>query len=66
MSQRTPSPQELQQVHDLAAGWGKIVARRASAESGPDTPLDFQAMEQIAARSFAQRPGNPYRRRKAA
>jgi hypothetical protein len=45
MSQRTFSPQKLQEIHNLAAQWGKIVARRV----GPMGGLDFQAMEQIAA-----------------
>jgi hypothetical protein len=49
MSQRTVSPEKLQEIRELAAGWGKIVARRALGESGPDSPLDFQAMEQVAA-----------------
>jgi hypothetical protein len=49
MSQRTVSAEKLQQIHDLAAGWGKIIARRVLAEPGPGTDLDFMALEQIAA-----------------
>jgi hypothetical protein len=45
MSQRTLSPQKLQEIHNLAAQWGKIVAGRL----GPTSGLDFQAMEAIAA-----------------
>jgi hypothetical protein len=45
MSQRTLSPQRLQEIQDLAAQWGKIVARRL----GSTTGLDFQALEQVAA-----------------
>jgi hypothetical protein len=45
VAQRKLSEQKLQQIHELAAEWGKIVARRAFPESGP---LDFATMEQIA------------------
>jgi len=53
MPQRQPSPQTLQAIHDFAAGWGKIVARRATAAVPPGTPLDFAAMEHIAAAAAA-------------
>jgi hypothetical protein len=53
MPQRQPSPQTLQEIHDLAAGWGKIVARRISGDLPSGAPLDFQAMEQIAAAAAA-------------
>jgi hypothetical protein len=49
MSQRKLSAEKLQEIHDLAAGWGKIVARRVFGETGPGTDVDFQAMEEIAA-----------------
>jgi hypothetical protein len=49
MSQHKLSAEKLQEIHDLAAGWGKIVARRAFGESGPGTAIDFRAMEQVAA-----------------
>ena len=49
MSQRNLSAEKLQEIHDLAAGWGKIIARRAFGEPGPECQIDFQAMEQIAA-----------------
>ncbi len=49
MSQRKLTAQQLQEIHDLAAGWGKIVARRAFGEPGPDRRIDFPAMEQAAA-----------------
>jgi hypothetical protein len=49
MSQHTPSPQKLQEIHDVAAAWGKIIARRAFGEPGPDRQIDFMAMEQVAA-----------------
>jgi hypothetical protein len=53
MLPRTLSPQKLQEIHALAAQWGKIVARRVCAESGPDQEMDFQAMEQVAAAAAA-------------
>ena len=49
MTQHALSVEQLQQIHDLAAGWGKIIARRVLAEPGPRTHLDFMALEQIAA-----------------
>jgi hypothetical protein len=50
MSQGKLSEQKLQEIRELAAGWGKIVARRAS-ESGQ--PLDLLDMEQLAAAAAA-------------
>jgi hypothetical protein len=48
MSQRTVSAEKLKEIHDLAAGWGKIVARRVFGDSGPGTETDFMTMEQVA------------------
>ena len=53
MSQRTLSPEQLQEIHDLAAQWGKIVARRSFGASGPDLSVDLSAMEQVAAAAAA-------------
>ena len=53
MAQSKVSAEKLQQIRELAAGWGKIVARRAGADSNPDAPLDFEAMEQIAQAAVA-------------
>ena len=53
MSQRTLSPQKFQEIRDLAAQWGKIVARRAFGEAGPGTEVDFQTLEQDAAAAAA-------------
>jgi hypothetical protein len=47
------SPQKLQEIRELAAQWGKIVARRACGESGSALDLDLQAMEEIAAAATA-------------
>lgn len=49
MSQRVVTPEKLQEIQELAAGWGKIIARRVFGEPGPGSDIDFMAMEQIAA-----------------
>ena len=48
MPRRTFTPEELQELRDLAARWGKIVARRAFGDDGPGLDVDLDAMEQIA------------------
>ena len=48
MSQRKLSEQKMQEIRELAAGWGKVIARRAFGEDGPDSSIDFWAMEQVA------------------
>ena len=46
---RTPfTPQDLQKIRDLAAQWGKIVARRAFDEQGPGADVDLTTMEEVA------------------
>ena len=40
--------QQLDEIHDFATQWGKIVARRAFGEQGPGLELDLSALEQIA------------------
>jgi hypothetical protein len=42
------TPQDLQKIRELAAQWGKIVARRAFGEQGPGTDVDLTAMEEVA------------------
>jgi hypothetical protein len=42
------TPQDLQKIRELAAGWGKIVARHAFDEQGPGTAVDLTAMEEVA------------------
>jgi hypothetical protein len=49
MSHHKVSPKKLQEIHDLAAGWGKIVSRRVFAGSGPGLEIDFRALEEVAA-----------------
>jgi len=48
MARRALPPELLQEIRDLAAGWGKIVARRAFGEAGPGLETDFETMEQLA------------------
>ena len=48
MSQRTVSAEKLQEIRELAAQWGKIVARRAFGDAGPGLDIDFSTMEQVA------------------
>jgi hypothetical protein len=48
MARRELPPQVLQELRDRAAGWGKIVARRAFGDAGPGLDTDFDAMEQLA------------------
>ena len=43
------TPQELQNIRDLAAQWGKIVARRAFGDAGPGLDADLTTLEQVAA-----------------
>jgi hypothetical protein len=50
MAKGKPSEQQLAEIRELAAEWGKIVARRIGPESGS---FDFAAMEQIAAAAAA-------------
>jgi hypothetical protein len=47
---RSPlTPKDLQQLHDLATQWGKIVARRAFGDHGPGPDVDLLALEEVAA-----------------
>src|SRR5688572_10706382 len=48
MASRELPPELLQEIHDLAAGWGKIVSRRAFGDHGPGLDIDFATMEQLA------------------
>lgn len=53
MSQRTVSAEKLQEIRELAAQWGKIVARRAFGDAGPGLEIDFSTLEQIAGAATA-------------
>jgi hypothetical protein len=49
MSQRPLSADKLKEIHELACGWGKIIARRLFGEPGQGSAIDLMAMEQVAA-----------------
>src|SRR3954470_24479104 len=53
MSQDKLSEEKLREIRELAAGWGKIVARRAFGEDGPRLDTDLAAMEEIAQAAVA-------------
>ena len=53
MAGRRLTPEKIQAIRDFTAHWGKIVARRALEDAGPDAGLDFQAMEDLAAAAAA-------------
>jgi hypothetical protein len=53
MSRRKLSAEDLQQLRELAARWGQIVARHAFGDDGPGTDVDLDAMEQVAAAAAA-------------
>lgn len=53
MAGRRFSPQQMQEIRDFAAQWGKIIARRAFGAAGPDASVDFQAMEDLATAAAA-------------
>ena len=48
MPRQPLSPQDLHEIRELAARWGKIVARHAFGDEGPGTDVDLSAMEQVA------------------
>ena len=48
MSQRPLSAEKLAEVRELAAGWGKIIARRILGEGADGFDLDLTAMEEVA------------------
>jgi len=53
MARAQLSPQDLQEIRQLAARWGQIVARRAFGEAGPGRDTTFTALEQLAAAAAA-------------
>jgi hypothetical protein len=48
MARTQLNPQDLRNIRELAARWGKIIARQAFGEHGPGTDIDFSALEQVA------------------
>ena len=48
MSRTRLKPEDLRDSRELAAAWGKIVARRAFGPEGPPLDVDFSALEEVA------------------
>src|SRR3954470_4704792 len=48
MARASLTPEDLRNIRGLAAGWGKIVARRAFGEQGPGLDVDLTALEEVA------------------
>lgn len=48
MSRASFTPQDLQKIREVAAQWGKIIARHAFGEQGPGTDIDLTTMEEVA------------------
>jgi hypothetical protein len=42
------TPEELDQLHELARQWAKIVSKRTFGDDGPGLDVDFRTFEQIA------------------
>ena len=42
------TPPHNSELHNLAHGWGKIIARHAFGDDGPDLDMDFDTLEQAA------------------
>src|SRR5215471_1733906 len=48
MASVTPSPEDIRKVRELAAEWGKVVARRAFGSQGPGPDVSLSVMEEVA------------------
>ena len=44
----TMPPAKLQEIREVAAQWGKIVARRAFGDAGPGADADLRTLEAVA------------------
>jgi hypothetical protein len=42
------TPEQLRQVREIAARWGKIIARRTFDDAGPGFAVSFATLEQVA------------------
>jgi hypothetical protein len=47
------TPEELRELHDLAARWAQIISKRAFGDDGPGLDVDFRTFEQIATAAAA-------------
>ena len=48
MTSARPSPQDIRKLRELAAAWGKVVARRAFGPQGPGLDVNLNVMEALA------------------
>ena len=48
MTSARPSPEDVRQLRELAAQWGKVVARRAFGPEGPGLDVNLTALEGLA------------------
>jgi hypothetical protein len=48
MTSAHPSPEDIRQIRELAAAWGKVVARRAFGPQGPGLEVNLSVMEDLA------------------
>jgi ribosomal protein L34E len=48
MGSRKLSPQDLENIKQLAKSWGKIAVRRAFGDEGPGLDVDLAQMEEVA------------------
>lgn len=53
MSKSKPSAQKMQEIRELAAGWGKVIARRAFGDCDGAPDIDLSDMEDVAAAAAA-------------
>jgi hypothetical protein len=48
MTSIRPGPEDIRKLRELAAEWGKIIARRAFGPQGPGLDVSLTVMEQLA------------------
>jgi rubrerythrin len=48
MRSKSINEQEIDRIHDVAAQWGKIIAKHAFGENGPGLDVDFRTFEKVA------------------
>ncbi len=48
MTSARPSPEDVRQLRELAAPWGKVVARRAFGPQGPGLDVNLSVLEELA------------------
>ena len=48
MTSAGPVPEDIRKLRELAAAWGKVVARRAFGPQGPGLDVNLSVMEELA------------------